>query len=55
MASIKRFVIHELFKEKKPDVAGELLNLGNEIILKLAKDLVKIKDGRTAVLWGFVA
>ncbi|ABE54125.1 Nucleoid-associated protein-like protein [Shewanella denitrificans OS217] len=52
MASIKRFVIHELFKDKKPDIAGELLNLDNEIILKLAKDLVKIKDGRTAVLWG---
>ncbi|EJG0698676.1 nucleoid-associated protein [Vibrio parahaemolyticus] len=52
MASIKRFVIHELFKEKKPDLADELLNLGNEVILKLAKDLVKTKDSRTAVLWG---
>ncbi|MCD9516620.1 nucleoid-associated protein [Photobacterium carnosum] len=52
MASIKRFIIHELFKEKEPDVADELLNLSNEIILKLAEDLVKIKDARTAVLWG---
>ncbi|HHX8511843.1 TPA: nucleoid-associated protein [Vibrio diabolicus] len=52
MASIKRFVIHELFKDKNPDVASEILNLENDVILKLAKDLVKIKDNRTAVLWG---
>lgn len=52
MASIKRFVIHELFKDKKPDIADEILNLDNEIILKLADDLVKIKEGKTAVLWG---
>ncbi|MDF5574803.1 nucleoid-associated protein [Vibrio parahaemolyticus] len=51
MASIKRFVIHELFKDKNPDVASEILNLENDVILKLAKDLVKIKDNRTAVLW----
>ncbi|EMK6972043.1 nucleoid-associated protein, partial [Vibrio cholerae] len=50
MASIKRFVIHELFKDKNPDVASEILNLENDVILKLAKDLVKIKDNRTAVL-----
>lgn len=52
MSLIKRFVIHELFKDKKPDVAKEILNLKNEIISNLAKDLVKIKDQRTAVLWG---
>jgi nucleoid-associated protein len=52
MATIRRFVIHELFKEKKPDVATELLDQDNEIIHNLAKDLIKIKDNRTAVLWG---
>jgi nucleoid-associated protein len=52
VAIIKRFVIHELFKEKKPDTATEVLDLENEIIHNLGKDLLKIKDGKTAVLWG---
>ncbi|AVI66514.1 nucleoid-associated protein [Shewanella sp. WE21] len=52
MPVIKRFVIHELFKEKEPDIAKVLLNLSVEIIKNLALDLVKIKDGKTAVLWG---
>jgi nucleoid-associated protein len=52
MATIQRFVIHELFKDKEPDIAKELLDLGNEIIHDLGKDLLKIKDKRTAVLWG---
>lgn len=52
MAVIKRFVIHELFKDKTPDTAKELLDLSNGIIHTLATDLVKTKDSRTAVLWG---
>lgn len=52
MPVIKRFVIHELFKDKKPDIAKALLNLNVDIIKNLALDLVKIKDGKTAVLWG---
>jgi nucleoid-associated protein len=52
MAIVHRFVIHELFKDKKPDVAKELLDIGNKIILDLGTDLIKIKDNRTAVLWG---
>lgn len=52
MPIINRFVIHELFKDKKPDIAKVLLNLKVDIIKNLALDLVKIKDGKTAVLWG---
>ena len=52
MAIIQRFVIHELFKDKKPDIAKELLDLENTIIHDLGKDLLKIKDNKTAVLWG---
>lgn len=52
MAIIKRFVIHELFKDKKPDIAKKLLDLSVDIIGNLALDLVKIKDNKTAVLWG---
>ena len=52
MAVIQRFVIHELFKDKKPDIATDLLDLKNSIILDLATQLIKIKENRTAVLWG---
>lgn len=52
MAVIKRFVIHELFKDKAPDIAKGLLDLSNSIIVDLATQLIKIKDNRTAVLWG---
>lgn len=52
MAVIKRFVIHELFKDKAPYTANELLDLNNQIIHDLATQLIKIKDNRTAVLWG---
>ncbi|ATG76814.1 nucleoid-associated protein [Pseudoalteromonas sp. 1_2015MBL_MicDiv] len=52
MAVIQRFVIHELFKDKKPDIATDLLDLDNSIILDLATQLIKIKENRTAVLWG---
>jgi nucleoid-associated protein len=52
VATISRFVIHELFKEKKPDIATELLDLENEIISDLSKNLLKVKDSKTAVLWG---
>lgn len=52
MATIKRFVIHELFKDKVPDKAETLLELENKIILNLCENLLKTKDKRTAVLWG---
>ncbi|KAF7775072.1 nucleoid-associated protein [Pseudoalteromonas citrea] len=52
MSTIQRFVIHELFKGKVPDKASELLDLEHDIILDLAQQLLKVKDNRTAVLWG---
>lgn len=52
MATLKRFIIHELFRDKDPDTAKELLDVNDEIIEKLGQDLIKIKEHRTAVLWG---
>ncbi|WP_240224433.1 nucleoid-associated protein [Rheinheimera hassiensis] len=52
MAILNKFIIHELFRDREPNVADALLDISNDIISNLGHDLVKVKDKRTAVLWG---
>ena len=54
MASInvKRFIIHELIKDKSPDKASELLDLSEDIVSNLAVNLISIYTKKTTVIWG---
>ncbi len=52
MATINRFIVHELIKNTEPDMAKVLLRLDNPLVLKLADDVVNVYKKKTAVMWG---
>lgn len=49
---VRRFVIHELIKNKAPKISPKLLDLENEFVAKLANNIVEVYHQKVNVVWG---
>lgn len=49
---VNRFVVHELVKGGKKEIAKDLLDLNQEVVAKLAEDIIDIYSKKSAVIWG---
>jgi len=52
MAVISNFVIHELKKHEESDIAKDVLDLNEPLVLSLAEDILNIYRNKASVIWG---
>jgi len=52
MAVISNFVIHELKKHEESDIAEDVLDLNELLVLSLAEDILNIYRSKASVFWG---
>jgi nucleoid-associated protein len=52
MAVISNFVIHELKKHEESDIAPDVLDLSEPLVLSLAEDILNVYRNKASVIWG---